>query len=106
MRYAIRLHSAVQGDLARIGRTIGDDAGAGVARHKLGEIRETVVSHGVTPHRGTLHDAIATGLRTIPAGRRGAVIFTVDDAARAVNVHAICDAGADWIATTRRRTKP
>ncbi|SEA87201.1 type II toxin-antitoxin system RelE/ParE family toxin [Rubrimonas cliftonensis] len=103
MSHAVRLHPAVRSDLVRIGRLIGDYAGEAAARRKLTEIRAVIEKLGEIPHRGSIRDEIAPGLRAIPAGRRAVVVFTVDDATRTVFVHAIGYAGSDWISAARSR---
>ena len=44
------------------------------------------------------------GLRAIPAGRSGVVVFTVDDQAREVFVHVIAYGGSHW--TSRAPDRP
>jgi toxin ParE1/3/4 len=101
--YEIRFHPAVRADLEAIARLIARAAGRAAAERRLAEIEAAVRSLAVTPHKGTIRDAIAPRLRAIPAGRRGVVAFTVDDDARCVRVHAITWAGGDWIGRTLRR---
>ncbi|SIT86544.1 type II toxin-antitoxin system RelE/ParE family toxin [Pontibaca methylaminivorans] len=105
MNYRIRLHPAVARDLDAIARWIGDYAGPQQARTRLDEIERVIAGLGELPHRGSLRDEIAPGLRAIPAGRRTVVAFSVDDAAREVFVHAISHAGRDWIASSRARRR-
>lgn len=104
MSYRIRLHPAVAGNLDAIARWIVEHAGPDAAERRLAEIEATLASLHDTPHKGSIRDEIAPGLRAIPAGRRAVVAFTVDDAAREVLIYAVSYAGADWIAraTTRR----
>ena len=82
MTYEIRFHPAVRADLEAIARLIARAAGRAAAERRLAEIEAAVRSLAVTPHKGTIRDAIAPRLRAIPAGRRGVVAFTVDDDAR------------------------
>jgi hypothetical protein len=60
-------------------------------------------SLALTPHKGSIRDGIAPGLRAIPAAGRGVVAFTVDDAARCVLVKVVGYAGSDWIGQAARR---
>lgn len=99
MIYRIRLHPAVSDDLAAIARLIADYAGAASAQRKLAEIENVITSLQETPHKGSLRNEITSNLRAIPAGRKGIVVFTIDDDRREVLVHAIGYAGQDW--TTR-----
>jgi len=103
VRYEIRFHPAVRSDLEAVARLIADAAGRAAAERRLADIEATVRSLAETPHKGTIRDAIAPGLRAIPAGRRGVVAFTVDDAARCVYVHAVTWAGGDWVGRSLRR---
>lgn len=86
-------------------RWIIDYAGPSTGARKLAEIEATISELKQTPHRGTLRDEIAPGLRAIPAGRKAVIAFTVDDDTREVFVHAISYAGADWIARSRTRSR-
>jgi plasmid stabilization system protein ParE len=101
--YAIRLHPAVRGDLARIAEGLSRHSGWEVAERKLDAIAAVIRSLAHTPHRGTVRDAIAPGIRAIPAAGRGVVVFVVDDAARCVLVKAVGYAGSDWIGSAHRR---
>ncbi len=53
--------------------------------------------------KGSLRDEIAPGLRVIPAGRKGVVVFKGDDGARDVLIYAVTYGGADWITRSRFR---
>ena len=103
MRYAIWFHPAVRSDLEGIARLIAEFAGREVAERKLAEIEAAIRSLETTPHRGSLRDEVAPGLRAIPAGRRGVVAFVVDDAERRVLVYAVAYGGADWTQKAARR---
>lgn len=70
-------------------------AGREAAERKLGEIAEAIGTLAHTPHKGSIRDAIAPGLRAIPAARRGVAAFTVDDASGCVTVQAVVYGGAD-----------
>lgn len=101
--YAIRLHPAVRGDLEAIAEGIAARAGHETAERKLGEIAAAIRTLADTPHKGSIRDAIAPGLRAIPAGRRGVVAFTVDDDAGRVTVQAVVYGGADWAGRAARQ---
>lgn len=102
MTSRLRYHPAVRDDLKLIRDLIADYSGSSVAADKLREIERAVLGLADQPHRGTLRDEIAPGLRAIPAGRRGVVAFVVDDAAREVRVMAITYGGADWMGRVAR----
>lgn len=103
MSYRIRFHPAVSSDLDDIAQWLIDYAGPGSAARRLAEIEAAIDSLARLPHKGTIRDEIAPGLRAIPAGRKAVIAFTVDDAAREVLVHAITYAGADWMARSKLR---
>ncbi len=97
MNYRIRFHPAVSEDLAQIVQLIAGYAGSEAAARRLAEIEAVIASLKQTPHKGSIRDEIAPGLRAIPAGRKAVVVFTVDDETREVLVHIVGYAGADWI---------
>lgn len=101
--YRLRFHPRVADDLRIIAGLLRDYAGSAVARRILAEIEADVLRLAETPHKGSVRDDIAPGLRAIPAGRRAVVAFTVDDRAREVRVLTVTYGGADWVARVRRR---
>jgi plasmid stabilization system protein ParE len=101
--YAIRFHPAVRDDLEAIAEGIAARAGHATAERKLVEIAAAIRTLADTPHKGSIRDTIAPGLRAIPAARRGVVAFTVDDASSCVTVQAIVYGGADWAGRAARR---
>lgn len=103
MTYRLRYHPAVRDDLKLIRDLIADYSGPNVAADKLSEIERVVRGLAHLPHRGTLRDEVAPGLRAIPAGRRAVVAFLVDDEVREVRVLAITYGGADWMGRVSRR---
>ena len=96
MNYRIRFHPLVARDLDAIVRWILDYAGPDAAASKLAEIETAIATLKATPHKGSLRDEIAPGLRAIPAGRKAVIAFVVDDAQREVLIHAVSYGGADW----------
>lgn len=104
MSYRIRFHPLVADDLDWIAAWISDYAGASSAEAKLDEIERTINSLASTPHKGSLREEIAPGLRAISAGRKGVVVFMVDDDLREVLIYAVSYGGADWIRRSRARS--
>jgi plasmid stabilization system protein ParE len=102
--YRIRFHPSVADDLDRIAEWISDYAGTSSAASKLDEIELTIRSLALTPHKGSRRDEIAQGLRAIPAGRKGIVVFAVDDDLREVLIYAVSYGGADWVRRSKTRT--
>jgi plasmid stabilization system protein ParE len=95
--YAVRLHPSVRGDLARIARGLAEHSGPDLALRRLDAFAAALRRLALTPHKGTLRDEIAPGLRAIPAAGRGVIAFVVDDERREVRVIAIGYAGSDWV---------
>lgn len=104
MTYRIRFHPSVADDLDWIAEWISDYAGASSAATKLDEIEATIRSLALTPHKGSKRDEIAPGLRAIPAGRKGIVVFAVDDDLREVLIYAVSYGGADWVRRSKARS--
>ncbi|MFC3088022.1 type II toxin-antitoxin system RelE/ParE family toxin [Tabrizicola soli] len=104
MSYRIRFHPSVADDLEWITGWISDYAGSSVAAAKLAEIETTILGLAATPHKGSTRDEIAPGLRAIPAGRKGVVVFKVDDDMREVLIYAVTYGGADWIRRSKSRS--
>jgi plasmid stabilization system protein ParE len=105
VNYRIRFHPLVARDLDAIAHWIIDYAGPDVASRKMAEIEDTIATLKATPHKGSLRDEIAPGLRAIPAGRKAVIAFVVDDAAAEVLVYAITYGGADWIGRSSARSR-
>jgi plasmid stabilization system protein ParE len=103
LSYRIRFHPLVADDLDWIASWIVDYAGASSAAAKLDEIEHTIQSLAMTPHKGSRRDEIAPGLRAIPAGRKGVIVFAVDDDAQEVLVYAVTYGGADWVRRSKAR---
>ena len=101
--YRIRFHPLVSRDLEAIARWIVAYAGSEAADRKLAEIEEAIGDLARTPHKGSIRDEIAPGLRAVPAGRRAVIAFTVDDGAQEVLVHAVTYSGGDWAGRSRAR---
>jgi len=104
--YRIRYHPLVERDLDSIAYWIMDHAGDEIARRKLTEIEQTITNLAHVPHRGSVRDDIAPGLRAIPAARRAVIAFTVDDAAAEVVIQAVTYGGADWMGRIHSRARP
>ena len=103
MSHHVRFHPLVARDLDTIAHWIVDFAGSEAAERVRAEIERTILGLADSPHTGSTRDEIAPGLRAIPAGRRGVVVFTVDDEAGEVFIHAVTYGGADWAARIHSR---
>ena len=105
MIYRIRFHPLVARDLDAIAQWINDYAGSEAAARKLAEIEAAIATLKATPHKGSLRDEIAPGLRAIPAGRKAVVAFVVDDDEREVLIYAVTYGGADWVGQSSARSR-
>ena len=105
MIYRIRFRPLVARDLDAIAQWIIDYAGPDLAARKLAEIEAAIATLQATPHKGSLSDEIAPGLRAIPAGRNAVVAFLVDDEAGEVLIYAVAYGGADLIRRTAARSR-
>ncbi|WP_299030948.1 type II toxin-antitoxin system RelE/ParE family toxin [uncultured Sulfitobacter sp.] len=97
MKYKIRFHPEVADDLQIIAEIVADYSGLSVAKNKLNEIQSAVFSLADTPKKGTIRSELGVAVRAIPAGRKGIVVFEVDENTTTVFVLAITYGGADWI---------
>ena len=104
MTYRIRFHPSVADDREWIAGWISDYAGASSAAAKINEIEQTIRGLALTPHKGSRRDEIAPGLRAIPAGRKGVVVFAADDDVREVLIYAVSYGGADWVRRSKARS--
>ncbi len=105
MNYRVRFHPLVAHDLDAIARWILDYAGPDAAARKLVEIEAAIATLKTTPHKGSLRDKIAPGLRAIPAGRKAVIAFVVDYDQREVLIYAVTYGGADWAMRSRSRSR-
>ena len=105
MNYRIRFHPLVARDLDAISQWILDHAGPEVAARKLAEIEAAIVTLKAMPHKGSLREEIAPGLRAIPAGRKAVIAFVVDDDASEVLIYAVTYGGADWAMRSSARSR-
>ena len=105
MNYRIRYHPLVARDLDAIAQWILDYAGPDIAARKLAEIKAAIATLRGTPHKGSLRDEIAPGLRAIPAGRKAVIAFVVDDGAGELLVYAVTYGGADWAMRSSERSR-
>ncbi len=105
MSYRIRYHPLVASDLDAIARWILEYAGSEAAARKLAEIEAAIATLKATPHKGSLRDEIALGLRAIPAGRKAVIAFAVDDDVAEVLTYAVTYGGADWAMRSSMRSR-
>ncbi|MFT3974378.1 MAG: type II toxin-antitoxin system RelE/ParE family toxin [Amaricoccus sp.] len=97
------MHPGARRDLSHIAAGIAAHVGWSAARRKIEEIAAVIASLGNVPHRGTIRDD--TGLRAVPAGRRGVVVFRVGEPSRTVEVIAVSYGGSDWTKAAGRRNR-
>jgi len=105
VNYRIRFHPLVARDLDAIARWILDYAWPAATARKLVEIEAAIATLKVTPHKGSLRNEIAPGLRAIPAGRKAVIAFVVDDDHSEVLIYAVTYGGADWAMRSSARSR-
>jgi plasmid stabilization system protein ParE len=105
VNYRIRFHPLVARDLDAITRWILDYAGSDAAARKLVEIEAAIATLKATPHKRSLRDEIALGLRAIHAGRKAVIAFVVDDDHSEVLIYAVTYGGADWAIRSSARSR-
>lgn len=105
MNYCIRFHPFVASDLEAIAHWILDYAGPAAAAGTLAEIEAAIATLKATPHKGSLRDEIAPGLRAIQASRKAVIAFVVDDDAGDLLIYAVTNGGADWAMRSRARSR-
>ena len=105
MNCILRFHPLVEQDLETIVQWIIDHAGSEAPARRLAEIEQTLVGLAHMPHKGSIRNEIAAGLRAVPAGRKAVIAFSVDDAVREVFIHAVSFGGADWVERNRSRSR-
>ncbi|MEP4199213.1 MAG: type II toxin-antitoxin system RelE/ParE family toxin [Aliishimia sp.] len=103
MTYKIRFHPKVANDLQIIAEIVADYSGFSVAKKKLAEIESAVLSLAGTPKKGSIRSELVVAVRAIPAGRKGVVVFEVDDSSTTVFALAITYGSADWISELEDR---
>ena len=103
--YRPRFHPLVERDLETVAQWIIDYAVAEVAHRKLMEIERTFTDLAHLPHKGSVRDDLAPGLRAIPAARKAVIAFAVDDTAGAIFIQAVTYGGADWVGRSRSRSR-
>lgn len=102
-RYIILRHPCVANDLADIARLIADYAGTEIALRTVDEIETVIQKLSEVPHKGSVRNEIAHGLRAVPAAEKGVICFVVDDEHQLVRIMAIGYACSDWTRVTRNR---
>ncbi|TCL96412.1 plasmid stabilization system protein ParE [Rhizobium sp. PP-WC-2G-219] len=78
-------------------------AGVEIAGQKLANIETVTKTLTDMPYKAPIRDGFPSGLRTIPAGQKAVICFTVDEEARTVQIVAISYAGSDWMSKARDR---
>ena len=90
-------------DLADIAWLMADFAGTGIALRTVDGIETVIQKRSEVPHKGSLRNEIALGLRAIPSAGKGVVCLVVDDEHQVVRMVTIVYAGSDWTRVTQSR---
>lgn len=77
MKYKVRFHAAAQRDLAELLTELAPKAGIVTATRFVDRIIDYCLSFETFPQRGTRHDEISPGLRTVGWRRRATIAFEV-----------------------------
>ncbi|MDX8502670.1 type II toxin-antitoxin system RelE/ParE family toxin [Mesorhizobium sp. VK4C] len=77
MKYRVRFHLAAQRDIAELLTQLAPKAGADTALNFVGRIVDYCLNFETFPERGTRHDEIAHGLRTVGWRQRATIAFEV-----------------------------
>ncbi|WP_095201211.1 type II toxin-antitoxin system RelE/ParE family toxin [Mesorhizobium carmichaelinearum] len=77
MKYQVRFHPAAERDIAELLTELTPKAGAETSLRFVGRIIDYCISFETFPERGTRHDDIAPGLRTVGWRRRATIAFEV-----------------------------
>ncbi|MER8903720.1 type II toxin-antitoxin system RelE/ParE family toxin [Mesorhizobium sp. M0478] len=77
MKHRVRFHAAAQQDIAELLAELAPRAGVDTALNFVGRIVDYCLSFETFPERGTRHDEIAPGLRTVGWRRRATITFEV-----------------------------
>jgi toxin ParE1/3/4 len=80
---------------------IADRGGEATADDFVGGIVDDCLSLSTFPERGTLHEDIRPGLRTVGYKRRVTIAFSVDSAREPVVIHGVFYGGQDFEAALR-----
>lgn len=78
MRYHVRFHVAAKRDITDLLTELAVKAGARIASNFVDRIIEYCLSFETFPERGTRHDDIASGLRTVGWRRRATIAFAIE----------------------------
>lgn len=103
MAYRIIQHPLVDRDIYEISDLIASYAGPAIGLSKVKEIVRVIDNLADFPHIGSLRNELLLGLRSIPAGEKGVISFTVNDDDQSVFIICVTYAGADWMARVKER---
>ncbi|TPJ22824.1 type II toxin-antitoxin system RelE/ParE family toxin [Mesorhizobium sp. B2-7-2] len=79
MKYQVRFHAAAERDIAELLSELAPKAGVATALRFVGRIVDYCLDFETFPERGTRHDEIAPGLRTVGWRRRATIAFEIVD---------------------------
>ncbi len=79
MKYKVRFHAAAQRDITELLTELTPKAGVATATRFVDRIVDYCLSFETFPQRGTRHDDVSPGLRTVGWRRRATIAFEVND---------------------------
>ena len=79
MSYTVRFSTAAEEDVAELLAYLVPRAGERVARNYVDKLIDYCAAFETFPERGTAHDEIRKGLRTVGYHRKATIAFRVED---------------------------
>jgi toxin ParE1/3/4 len=94
--YAVIFTPRAERQLARLYRTIADDAGEARAENYVDKLVAACRALSIFPARGGKRDDIRPNLRTMGYAKRATIAFSVDSATDTVAIHGVFYGGQDF----------
>ncbi|MEI9419405.1 type II toxin-antitoxin system RelE/ParE family toxin [Mesorhizobium sp. Cs1321R2N1] len=95
MTYRVVFSKAAENDLADLLSYLVPQAGERIARIYIDRLIDYCAEFDIFPERGTLHDDIRPGLRTVGYRRRATIAFSVKD--KTVTILRVFHSGRDVV---------
>ena len=105
-RYTVHVNRDAAADLIGIRDYIRGIRGREFAEEFTGRIVAYANTLQRAPHRGTMHNEIRPGLRTVTWDKAVTLAFSVSDKARSVTIVAIFYRGRDILTELKKRAEP
>ncbi|QPH55212.1 type II toxin-antitoxin system RelE/ParE family toxin [Pontivivens ytuae] len=99
MNYRLVIVPQAEDDLQELALYLRSVLAQERARAYLRDIERFVLDLPLAPHRGSVRDELAPGLRAIPIRGSTVVVFQVDEDTQEVRILRIAAGGSDWMKT-------